>query len=398
MLNFSDRTISPSCIDLINKKIIEFQQQGKKIIKLNIGNLDTERPIKISEISDAEFNNSNHYTNIKGDLELRQLVVDQIKKENGLIYDVNREITIVSGTRAGIFYTFNSLLNEDDEVIIPRGTWVTYFNMLENFKGKAVLADTKVEDNYKLTPEILESCITSKTKAFVITNPGNPTGAIYSMEELKALLDVLKKYPQMIVMSDEIYSNIYFTNIRVNSIAEATEDKELLKRIVIFNGFSKSISMAGDRIAYVLCYNQELLQRIYNCQVLINSNTNNIAQIIAKKIIKKDLTEYYKSLINRLKKNRDFAYDFINNNIKGLKAEMPDGALYMMIDYSALKNNTNPAVQNDVAMCEYLLQNGVATTPGEAFRIPNSFRICFACSFEEIKEGVELIKQAVEKL
>lgn len=398
MLHFSDRIISPSCIDLINKKIIELQQQGKRIVKLNIGNLDTERPIKVSEISDVEFNNSNHYTNIKGDPELRQLVVDQIKKESGLVYDVNKEITVVSGTRAGIFYTFNSILNDGDEVIIPRGTWVTYFNMLENFKGKAVLADTKVENNYKLTPEILESCITPKTKAFVITNPGNPTGAIYTMEELKALLEVLKKYPQMIVMSDEIYSNIHFTDKRVHSIAEATEDKDLLQRVVIFNGFSKSISMAGDRIAYVLCRNQELLQRIYNCQVLINSNTNNIAQIIAKKVLKKDLKNYYTYLISRLKKNRDFAHDFINTHIRGLKAEMPDGSLYMMIDYSALKSKSNPAVQNDVAFCEYLLQNGVATTPGEAFRIPNSFRICFACSFDDIKEGVELIKKAVENL
>lgn len=395
---FSNRTISPSCIDLINRKIMTLQQQGVKIVKLNIGNLDTERPIKISEITDEEFNNSNHYTNIKGDLELRQLVVDEIKKQSGLVYDVNKEITIVSGTRAGIFYTFNSIINEGDEVIIPRGTWVTYFNMLENFKGKAVLADTKIENNYKLTPEILEKCITPRTKAFIITNPGNPTGAIYSKDELNALLNVLKKYPNMIAMSDEIYSNIHFTDNRVCSIAEATDDKELLKRIVVFNGFSKSISMAGDRIAYVLCYNQELLQRVYNCQVLINSNTNNIAQIIAKKVLKKDLSQYYKDLISRLQKNRDFACDFINNNIKGLKAEKPDGALYVMVNYSALKNSTNLAVQNDVAMCEYLLENGVATTPGEAFRIPSSFRICYACSFEEIKEGVELIKKAVDKL
>lgn len=399
MLKFSNRIISPSCIDLINKKIMEFQQQGKNIVKLNIGNLDTERPIKVSEITDKEFDNSNHYTNIRGDLELRQLIIDDIKKNSGLIYDVNKEITIVSGTRAGIFYTFNSILNEGDEVIIPKGTWVTYFNMLENFNAKVVLAYTKPENNYKLTPEILEKCITPKTKAFIITNPGNPTGAIYSKEELSALLNVLKKYPQIIVMADEIYSNIHFLDERVYSIAEATSDKEILQRVVVFNGFSKSISMAGDRIAYVLCYNQELLLRIYNCQALINSCTNNIAQIIAKKILKKDLTDYYKFLINRLKKNRDFACDFINNNIKGLKVKKPDGALYFMVDYSELKNSKNSvAVQNDVAMCEYLLQNGVATTPGEAFKIDNSFRICYACGFEEIKKGVELIKEAIDKL
>ena len=329
---FANKTISASCIDIINRKIIELQNEGKTIIKLNIGNLDTDRPIKINEITDEEFNGSNHYTNIRGHLELRQLIIDKLNKERNLEYDINKEMTMVSGTRAGIFHTFNSILNEYDEVIIPRGTWVTYFNMLENFKAKPVLADTKPENNFKLTPEILESCITSKTKAVVITNPGNPTGAIFSKSELNALLNVIKKHPNMIIMSDEIYADINFTNEKVYSVAEATDDKELRKQIVVFTGFSKNLSMAGDRIAYVLTHNQELLSRIYGSQALINSCVNNIAQIMATKMLKKDLSSYFKTLINRLRDNRDFALNLIKD-MDGITAIKPDGALYIMLNY-----------------------------------------------------------------
>jgi len=398
MVAFSSRTISPSCIDLINRKILELQSQGQSIVKFNIGNLDTERPIDINEIDREEFNNSNHYTNIRGNQELRELVAERIKKTSGLVYDINKEMTIVSGTRSGIFYTFNSILNKGDEVIIPRGTWVTYFNMLENFDAKPVLADTKPDNNYKLTPEILENCITERTKAVVITNPGNPTGAIFSKDELSALLAVVKKHKDMIIMSDEIYTDIHFTDDRVVSLAEAADgDKELLQQIVVFNGFSKNISMAGDRIAYVLCYNQELLTRIYGGQALINSNTNNIAQIIAKTIMKKDLKDYFATLINRLKTNRDYACAEIDK-IKGLSAQKPDGALYIMVNYSELKRlqPNNPAFSSDLNITNYLLENGVAVTPGQPFGLNDSFRICFACSLQELKDGIELIRKAIE--
>ena len=396
---FANKTISASCIDIINRKIIELQNQGKTIIKLNIGNLDTDRPIKINEISDEEFDGSNHYTNIRGHLELRQLIVDKLKKERNLEYDINKEMTMVSGTRAGIFHTFNSILNEDDEVIIPRGTWVTYFNMLENFKAKPVLADTKPENNFKLTPEILESCITSKTKAVVMTNPGNPTGAIFSKSELNALLNVIKKHPNMIIMSDEIYSDINFTNEKVYSVAEATDDKELRKQIVVFTGFSKNLSMAGDRIAYVLTHNQELLSRIYGSQALINSCVNNIAQIMATKMLKKDLSSYFKTLINRLRDNRDFALNLIKD-MNGITAIKPDGALYIMLNYSNLKKQhpNNKYLQDDVSLCNYLLEHNVAVTPGDPFGLENSFRICYACSRKDLEDGLNIIKKALKEI
>ena len=399
MTLFSNKTISASCIDLINRKIIEFQNDGKKIIKLNIGNLDTDRPLKISEITNQEFDSSNHYTNIRGHLELRQLIADKLKKEKNLVYDINKEMTMVSGTRSGIFHTFNAILNEGDEVIIPRGTWVTYFNMLDNFKAKAVLANTKSENNYKLTPEILEKCITKKTKAVIITNPGNPTGAIFSKDELSALLNVVKKHKNIIIMADEIYADIKFTDEKVYSVAEVTDDSELRKQIVVFTGFSKNLSMAGDRIAYVLTHNQELLSRIYGTQALINSCVNNIAQIMAIKMLKKDLTEYYYNLINRLKSNRDFALGLIKD-VKGITANKPDGALYVMLDYSNLKKQfpNNKQLQNDMEFCNYLLENGVALTPGEPFGLENSVRICFACSKDDLQNGLTIIKNAVEKL
>ena len=125
MIEFANRKITPSDIDLINRRIIELQKEGRNIVKLNIGNLDTDRPIKINEITDEEFDGSNHYTNIKGDAELRKLIVDKIQKTSGVVYDVEKEITMVSGTRSGIYHVFNAILNQGDEVIIPRGTWVT---------------------------------------------------------------------------------------------------------------------------------------------------------------------------------------------------------------------------------------------------------------------------------
>lgn len=396
MIEFANRKITPSDIDLINRRIIELQKEGRNIVKLNIGNLDTDRPIKINEITDEEFDGSNHYTNIKGDAELRKLIVDKIQKTSGVVYDVEKEITMVSGTRSGIYHVFNAILNQGDEVIIPRGTWVTYFNMLENFNAVAVVADTKPENNYKLTPEILEKFITNKTKAVVITNPGNPTGAIYTKNELNELLKIIEKHPQMIIMSDEIYTDIHYTDERVCSVVEATNNPETRKQIVVFNGFSKNLSMAGDRIAYVLTHNQELISRVYGSQALINSCVNNIAQLLAKKMMKKDLSGYFETLLNRLKKNRDFVCDYINK-IDGLSVIKPDGALYVMVDYSELeekyKNNKN--YESDRSVCEYLLQNGVATTPGSSFALNNSFRICFACSFEELERGIKLIEKAL---
>ncbi len=399
MTIFFFNTISASCIDLINRKIIELQNQGREIIKLNIGNLDTDRPIKISEINSEEFDSSNHYTNIRGHLELRQLILDRIRKQSGLSYDINKEMTMVSGTRAGIFHTFNAILNEGDEVIIPRGTWVTYFNMVGSFNARPILADTTEENNFKLTPAILEKCITPKTKAVIITNPGNPTGAIFSKDELSSLLEVVKKHKNMIIMSDEIYSDIHYTNDRVYSIAEATDDKELQKQIVVFNGFSKNLSMAGDRIAYVLTHNQELLARIYASQALINSCVNNIAQIMATKMLKKDLTDYFDGLIDRLKSNRDFALNIIKS-MKGITAIKPDGALYIMLNYSQLKKEYpyNKFLQDDTILCAYLLENGVAVTPGEPFGLEDSFRICFACSREELEKGLNIIKNTLEKI
>ena len=197
-------------------------------------------------------------------------------------------------------------------------------------------------------------------------------------------------------MSDEIYTDIHYTDERVCSVVEATNNPETRKQIVVFNGFSKNLSMAGDRIAYVLTHNQELISRVYGSQALINSCVNNIAQLLAKKMMKKDLSGYFETLLNRLKKNRDFVCDYINK-IDGLSAIKPDGALYVMVDYSKLeekyKNNKN--YESDRSVCEYLLQNGVATTPGSSFALNNSFRICFACSFEELERGIKLIEKAL---
>lgn len=399
MLKFSNRKISASCINLINKIVRDLEKENKKIIRLNIGQLDTLRPIKVSEITDEEFDNSNEYSNISGDPELRKLIVDKIKKEKNISYDYEKELIITNGARAAAFYTFNSILNEGDEVILPRGTWVTYFNLLENFNAKAVIAETTSENNYKLTPEILEKCITPKTKVVIITNPGNPTGAIFSKEELSALLDVLKRHDGILFMSDEIYSEINYTDKKSCSLIEATDDEELKKRIAVYNGFSKGFAMAGDRIAYVLSHNQELINKIFGCQALVNANPSNLPQIIAKKLLQKDLTDYYNELITRLKKNRDYACDFIST-INGLVPNKPKGSLYVMIDYSELRNkyNKNPIFENDVNLCKYLLDNGVAVTPGSAFAIDNSFRISFACSFEDVKNGLNIIKESLEKI
>jgi len=400
MTQFSNRKISASCINLINKIVRELENQGKKIIKLSIGELDTLRPIEITEISKNEFDYSNRYSNIYGDSELRKLIANKIKLERNVSYDSEKEIIITNGARGGAFYVFNSILNEGDEVILPRGTWVTYFNLLQNFNCKAVVADTKKENNYKLTPEILEKCITSKTKAIVITNPGNPTGAIFSKDELSALLNVIKKHKEIFFIADEIYSEIKYISGQVCSLVQATNDEELRKRIVVFNGFSKCFAMAGDRIAYVLSHNRELVDKIFACQALVGANPSNIPQIIAKKIMKKDLTSYYDKLLTRLKKNRDYIYDFVNNNIEGLKAERPDGALYTMIDYSELKKkfNKNPIFENDVNLCKYFLDNGVAVTPGSAFAIDDSFRVSFACSLEDVKSGLDIIKKSLNSV
>ena len=157
--------------------------------------------------------------------------------------------------------------------------------------------------------------------------------------------------------------------------------------------------MAGDRIAYVLTHNQELLSRIYGSQALINSCVNNIAQIMATKMLKKDLSDYFKALINRLRDNRDFALNLIKD-MDGITAIKPDGALYIMLNYSNLKKQhpNNKYLQNDVSLCNYLLEHNVAVTPGEPFGLENSFRICYACSRKDLEDGLNIIKQALKEI
>jgi len=381
----------------MTRKSRELKAQGIDIITLSIGEPDFDTPTAIKNAgNDAINNNITHYPPVPGFIELRQAIADKLKRDNGLDYTAS-QIVVSNGAKQSLTNIFMVLLNEGDEVIIPSPFWVSYPEMIKMADGKPVFVDAGIETDFKVTPEQVEAAITPRTKAFLFNSPSNPTGSVYTKKELKALADVFEKYPDIVIVSDEIYELILFEG-KHESIAQFESIRD---RVIIVNGVSKGFAMTGWRIGYIAAP-QFLTDAINKLQGQYTSGAGTISQMAAQEAVATNPTtsDDLKNMVSTFKERRGLLIDLVKD-IPGVKLSIPNGAFYLFPDVSSYygKSDGQLTINNSGDLCIYLLNEAhVALVPGEAFGSPQCIRISYAASNDLITEAMKRIKRALEKL
>ncbi len=373
----------------------ELAAKGINIISLSIGEPDFNTPDHVKDAAKKALDeNYTRYSPVPGYPELRKAICDKLKKENNLDYDIS-QIVVSTGAKQSLSNVILTLINPGEEVIIPTPYWVSYSEMVTLAEGKSVFIDTNLESNFKITPEQLEAAITPKSKLFMFSSPCNPTGSVYSKEELAALVKVFEKYPNIFILSDEIYEHINFVD-QHESIAQFDSIKE---RVIIVNGFSKAFAMTGWRLGYIAA-SKEIAAANDKMQGQTTSGTCSIAQragIAAYEQGLETVLEMKKAFARR----RQLVYDLLNN-IPGVKTNLPDGAFYFFPEISSFfgkKDADGNVIKDSADLALYLLNVGhVATVGGDSFGNNNYIRISYAASDESLIEALRRIKEALGKL
>ena len=381
----------------MTRKSRELKAMGKNIITLSIGEPDFNTPEEIKKAAiDAINNNITHYPPVAGFTEVRKAIASKLKRDNGLDFRFD-QIVISNGAKQSIANLFMVLLNKGDEVLIPAPYWVTYPAFVMMAEGVPVMINGKMENDFKITPEQLEASITPKTKAFLLNSPGNPTGSVYSYDELKALAEVLKKYPDIVIVSDEIYELILFEG-KHESIAQFEELKD---RVVVINGVSKGFAMTGWRIGYAAS-SLPLANAMNKWQSQYTSGPSSISQMAALQAFKidpkKDAT--LKNMVDTFRTRRDSLIEWLKE-IPGVKTNVPKGAFYVLPDFKHYigKRAGDHLIKDTDDLCLYLLEKAhVAVVPGVAFGSPGHVRISYATATPLIKEAVSRMKKALMEL
>ena len=372
----------------------ELRAKGIDIIDLSLGEPDFDTPDHIKEAAIKAINdNWSHYTPVPGFLDLREAVCTKLKRDNNLDYNPGN-IVASTGAKQSLANAMLALVDEGDEVIIPTPYWVTYSELVKIARGKVVEIHTTTEQGFKITPEQLEAAITAKTKLFMFSSPCNPSGAVYSKEELAALVAVFKKYPGIYILSDEIYEYINFVDKHV-SIAQFDEIKD---RVIIVNGLSKGFAMTGWRLGYIAA-NAEVAKACEKVQGQFTSGANSIAQKAAVVALTTDLRPTME-MVKEFTKRRARVMELLKE-IPGIVCSEPDGAFYVFPDVSAYfgKTDGESVIANAADFSMYLLNNAhVSSVMGDAFGEPKCVRFSFANSMKNIEEGWKRIKAALEKL
>ncbi len=372
----------------------ELAAKGVDVINLSFGEPDFHTPSYIKEAAKQALDeNFTYYTPVPGYPELRKAIAGKLKRENNLDYDFD-QIVVGTGAKQAIANAVMCLVNPDDEVIIPTPYWVSYSELIKLAEGKSVFVKGTFEQDFKITPEQLEAAITPKTKLFIFSSPCNPTGSVYSKEELAGLAKIFEKYPHLYIISDEIYEHINFVD-QHESIAQFESIKE---RVVVINGFSKAYAMTGWRIGY-LAASKEIAVACDKMQGQITSATCSITQragLAAYEGGLESVLEMKKAFLNR----RNLVYELMKG-IPGLRTNLPHGAFYFFPDASSYfgKSDNDEVIKNASDLCTYLLNRAhVAIVTGEAFGDPNCIRISYAASEERLTEAMKRIKTALSQL
>ena len=385
----------PSLTVKISEKAREMSRKGEKIISLSSGEPDFDTPDHIKDYAVKAINNGfTKYTQVDGIYDLKKAIVNKFSKENNLSFDIEN-ISVGAGGKHVIYNLFMASLDSNDEVIIPAPYWVSYPDIVSLCGGKPVIVDTKIEDDFKITSSELEKNISKNTKWFIINSPGNPTGSVYTEEELEKISEVLAKYPHVNILSDDIYEHIIYNPEKFLNIVNV--NSSLKDRTFIVNGVSKVFSMTGWRIGYG-AGDINLIRSMAKLQSQSTTNPCSISQMAAKHALETDkdfLTEWIKKFGER----RDFLLNFFES-INGLRPFNPKGAFYLYVSCEGFinkKNNKNQVISNDLDFAEYLLDYAkVAVVPGVAFGKSPYFRLSYATSFDDLKEACERIRIALK--
>jgi aspartate aminotransferase len=378
----------------MNQKSKDLQAQGIDIINLSVGEPDFNTPDHIKEaLKKAVDDNYSFYPPVAGFPALRKAIVGKFKTENDLDYDPE-QVVVCSGAKHCIVNVLLSVIDPGDEVIIPAPYWVSYVEQVKLCEGTNVILNTTLENDFKITPDQLEKAITSRTKVFLICSPSNPTGTLYTREELEGLAKVLSGHERIIIISDEIYEHINFSG-KHESIGQFNYIKD---RVVVVNGVSKGYAMTGYRIGYMAAP-LWITKAVIKLQGQFTSGATSAAQIASVTALTSDQSSTLKMNV-AFKRRRDYVLGRIAK-LKDVKCSIPQGAFYVFPDMSAYygKSHNGTPIRNSSDLCMYLLEKGhIATVPGSAFGEDKCIRISFATSDENLVKAMDRLEEALSGL
>lgn len=369
--------------------------KGINVISLSVGEPDFNTPENVKNAAkEALDQNYTRYSPVSGYPELRQAIADKLKRENGLDYEAS-QIVVSTGAKQSLSNVLLTLINPGDEVIIPTPYWVSYSEMVKLAEGKSVFIDTDIEADFKITPQQLENAITEKSKVFMFSSPCNPTGSVYSKEELAALVEVFERHPNIFIISDEIYEHINFVD-KHESIAQFASVKD---RVILVNGFSKAYAMTGWRLGYIAA-SKEIAEANDKMQGQTTSGTCSISQR-AGIVAYKDGLDSVLEMKEAFARRRELVYGLLSD-IPGVKTNLPQGAFYFFPEISSFfgkRDEKNNVIKDSGDLAIYLLNEAhVATVDGNSFGNNNYIRISYAASDENLIEALKRIKTALGKL
>ena len=388
------KSLSPSATLAMSQKSNEMKAKGIDIINLSVGEPDFFTPDHIKEAAKQAIDeNFSFYTPVPGYMSLRKAICEKLKNENGIQF-TPEQIIVSNGAKQSLCNCILSVDNPGDEVIIPTPAWVSYVEMVKLAEGKCVTIPAGVEQNFKITPEQLEAAITPKSRLIILCSPSNPTGSVYSREELKGLADVLAKHPEIIILADEIYEHINFTG-RFDSISQFESVRD---RVAIVNGVSKAYAMTGWRIGF-LAAPLAIAKANSKLQSQYTSGASSIAQKAAEAAYTGS-QQCVEDMRQAFQRRRDLIVS-LAKEIPGIRINHPEGAFYLFPEVSSFFGKTDGETKikdaGDLAL--YLLDKAhVATVDGAAFCAPGYIRLSYATSDENIVEAMRRIKEALALL
>ena len=378
--------VQPSPTLAISALAGQLKAEGRDIISMGLGEPDFETPDHIKQAGiDAINNGETRYTPVDGTPALKEAIKNKFKRDNDLDYELN-QVLASTGGKQGIYSLCQAVLNEGDEVIIPAPYWVSYPDMVLLAGGIPVIAEAGQDSGFKLTPEKLEASITDKTRLFFINSPSNPTGVMYSKDELAALGEVLLKYPNIIVATDDIYEHILFDDNTFVNIINATP--ELYGRTVILTGASKVYCMTGWRIGFS-AGPADIIGAMKKVQSQSTSNPCSIAQAATVAALENDLS-FLKPMLKAFSARHKYVVESLNK-IDGIECLPSEGAFYSFPNVEGMIARVD-GVNNDTELCSYILdKTGVSIVPGSAFGLDGHMRLSYATSMENLEKAMERI-------
>lgn len=392
-ITLSDRIqrVKPSPTLAVTALASQLRAQGRDVIGLAAGEPDFDTPEYIKQAAiDAINQGYTKYTAVDGTPGLKQAIINKFKTENGLDYEADQILVSVGG-KQGFYNLCQTLLNEGDEVIIPAPYWVSYPDIVKLADATPVIVDGDISQSFKITPEQLEAAITDKTKLFVLNSPSNPSGKAYTRVELRALGDVLLKHPNVVIISDDIYEHIVWTDEGFNNILSVCP--ELNDRTVVINGVSKAYSMTGWRIGYS-GGPAEIIKGMKKIQSQSTSNPTSIAQYASQAALEGDQS-FLKEMCDVFEQRHNFVYESLNA-ISDVECLASDGTFYSFPSFHKVIDRMD-GIEDDVQLAQLILEKGdVALVPGSAFGLSGYLRLSYATDMDSLEKALSRIKQIVE--